>query len=304
MRRLVVFLPLLAVLMAAVFWMLTVPNRVDSETFGPRMPDLINGRTMFYAGGCAECHATAGQEDAEKLGGGLGLKSRVGIFYVPNISSDPNDGIGGWSETAFVTAMVKGTSPDGRHYYPAFPYTSFQRMNFDDLRDLFAYIKTLPAVKGRAPGHELRFPFNIRRGVGLWKLLFLDGRPFEPDPTKSAAWNRGAYLVNGPAHCSECHSSRDAFGGIVASLRFAGGPIPTGEGWAPNITQKGHEIWTEEDFANLLKTGATQNGESVSGPMTAVVKNTAQLSPADRAAMAVYIKSLPPVDGPEPPAVK
>ena len=165
-----------------------------------------------------------GQEDKTRLGGGLGLKSPFGTFYVPNISPDPNDGIGKWSEADFVTAMLKGTSPDGRHYFPAFPYASYQRMNVDDVRDLFAHLKTLPPVKGKVRDHDVPFPFNVRRTLGGWKFLFLDGKPFAPDASKSAEWNRGAYLVNGPGHCAECHSPRNALGGIVASQRFAGGP--------------------------------------------------------------------------------
>ncbi len=206
-----------------------------------RTPDLANGKNMFYAGGCASCHATPNQEDKTKLGGGLGLKSPFGTFYVPNLSPDPNDGIGKWSEADFVTAMLKGTSPDGRHYFPAFPYTSYQRMRTEDVRDLFAYIKTLPAVQGRVRDHDVPFPFNVRRTLGGWKFLFLDGKPFQPDPSKSAQWNRGAYLVNGPGHCAECHSPRNPLGGIVSAQRFAGGPNPEGEGWVPNITQQGAE---------------------------------------------------------------
>ena len=139
---------------------------------------------MFYAGGCTSCHATPGQDDKTRLGGGLGLKSPFGTFYVPNISPDPNDGIGKWSEADFVTAMLKGTSPDGRHYFPAFPYTSYQRMRVEDVRDLFAHIKTLPAVQGKVRDHDVPFPFNVRRSLGGWKFLFLDGKPFQPDASK------------------------------------------------------------------------------------------------------------------------
>jgi mono/diheme cytochrome c family protein len=281
-----------------------MPATVPASALGSRTPNLANGRTMFFAGGCASCHATPGQDDKTKLGGGLGLKSPFGTFYVPNISADRNDGIGNWSEAQFVTAMVKGTSPDGRHYYPAFPYTSYQRMTFDDLRDLFAHLKTLPAVQGRTRDHDLPFPFNIRRTLGGWKLLFLDGEPFKPEPGKDAAWNRGAYLVNGPGHCAECHSPRNLLGGIVSAQRFAGGPDPEGEGWIPNITQRGLSAWTMDELLALLKTGDTRDGDHVGGNMGKVVANTRELSDADRAAMATYIKSLPPVEGPKKPESK
>jgi mono/diheme cytochrome c family protein len=151
------------------------------------------------------------------------------------------------------------------------------------------------------PGHDLPFPFNIRRATGLWKLLFLDSGPFQPDPSKPAEWNRGAYLVNGPGHCAECHSPRNALGGIVASQRFAGGPNPVGEGWIPNITQKSLGDYSEKDIAYLLETGTLPDGDSVGGQMAEVVRTTAQLSPQDRAAIATYIKALPPVEGPKPP---
>ena len=286
----------------AVFWVLTIPSTVPASALSARTADMANGKEMFYAGGCASCHATPGQDDRTRLGGGLGLKSPFGTFYVPNISPDPNDGIGKWSEAEFVTAMQKGTSPDGRHYFPAFPYTSYQRMRLDDVRDLFAFVKTLPAVSGKVRDHDVPFPFNVRRLLGGWKLLFLDGKAFEADGAKPAVLNRGAYLVNGPGHCAECHSPRNPLGGIVAAQRFAGGPNPEGEGWVPNITQFALKDYSEKDIAYLLETGNTPEGDSVGGAMTAVIRNTSQLTEADRAAIATYLKSLPPVEGPKKPA--
>ncbi|MEA2930664.1 MAG: hypothetical protein QOG38_3092 [Hyphomicrobiales bacterium] len=305
MLRKLVALGLVAALTGlAVFWIVTMPAAVPASALSARTADLGNGREMFFAGGCASCHATPGAEDKTRLGGGLGLPSPFGTFYVPNISPDPEDGIGRWSEADFVTAMLKGTSPDGRHYFPAFPYPSYQRMRLDDVRDLFAHLKTLPPVTGRVRDHDVPFPFNIRRTLGGWKLLFLDGKPFQGDPAQSAAWNRGAYLVNGPGHCAECHSPRNALGGIVAAQRFAGGPDPEGKGFVPNITQKALGDYSEKDIAYLLETGNTPDGDSVGGAMAAVIRNTSQLTAEDRAAMALYIKSLPPVEGPKKPEKK
>ena len=304
LRILIVLGAVAAVLAAGVFWLITIPQTVSARSLAPHKPNLGNGRTLFHIGGCASCHATPGQKDSTQLGGGLALKSPFGTFYPPNISSDPNDGIGGWSEAQFVTAMSKGTSPSGEHLYPAFPYTSYQHITDNDQRDLFAYLKTLPAVKGRAPAHELSFPFNVRRLVGVWKLLFLDGLPFQPDSAQSDVWNRGAYLVNGPGHCAECHSPRNFLGGIVGSERFAGAPTPDGKDWAPNITQKGLAKWTVKDIAYLLESGFTPDGDSVGSSMADVVKNTGQLADDDRVAIATYIKSLPPVEGPAPPKKK
>jgi mono/diheme cytochrome c family protein len=304
LRRLAIVLAVLLVLGAGLFWVLTIPATIASDALGPHRPDLANGETMFHAGMCASCHVTPRQDDRTRLGGGLALRSPFGTFYVPNISPHPTDGIGTWSDAQFVTAMVKGTSPGGEHYYPSFPYTSYQRMTLGDLRDLFAYIKTLPPVPGRIRGHDLPFPFNLRRPLGIWKLVYLDGTPFHPDPAQSAAWNRGAYLVQGPGHCAECHSPRDVLGGIIERYRFAGGPNPEGEGWIPNITQYGLKDWTADDIAAMLDSGLTPEGDSVGGSMASVVRNTARLSADDRAAIGLYVRSLPPVPDPPRPSRK
>lgn len=304
LKRILLALALLAVTGLGVFWWLTVPQSIAAGSLPARQPDLANGQAMFNAGGCSSCHAIPNQPDRLKLGGGLAMPSPFGIFHVPNISPDPNDGIGRWSEADFVTAVLKGTSPAGSHYYPAFPYASYQRATVEDVRDLFAYLKTLPAVQGRVRDHEMPFPFNIRRTLGMWKLLFLDGKPFVADAARSAAWNRGAYLVNGFGHCAECHSPRNLLGGIVEAQRFAGGPNPEGEGWVPNITQKRLAEWSAKDIDYFLETGLTPDGDTAGGSMARVIRNTSQLPAADRAAIADYVKSLAPVEGPPRPKKK
>ena len=301
LRKIVLLIIAIAIVGFAAFWLITKPQAVSAAALPAHTANLDNGKTLFNAGGCASCHATPNQADRTKLGGGYALKSPFGTFYAPNISADAKDGIGGWSEAQFVTAMMKGTSPEGEHLFPAFPYPSYQRMKTEDVRDLFAYLKTLPAVAGVARAHDLPFPFNLRILVGGWKFLYLDGRRFTPDPAQSAEWNRGAYLVNGPGHCAECHSPRDALGGIVEAQRFAGGPNPEGEGWVPNITQKRLGDWSVSDISYLLETGQTPDGDSVGSTMTRVVRNLEQVNAADRKAMATYIKTLKPVDGPVPP---
>jgi mono/diheme cytochrome c family protein len=284
-----------------IFWWLTAPPNVPAVTAPAYAPNLANGLTTFNAGGCSSCHAVPGQPDRSRLGGGLAIPSPFGTFYAPNISPDPADGIGRWTEAAFVGAVTRGISPTGAHYFPAFPYTSYQRAKVEDVRDLFAYLKTLPAVSGKVRDHDVPFPFNVRRNIGIWKLLFMDGKPFVSDAARSAQWNRGAYLVNGLGHCAECHSVRNFLGGIIAAQRFAGGPNPEGEGWVPNITQKGLGDWSEKDIAWFLETGEMPDGDSAGGLMVRVIRNASQLSPEDRAAIAEYIKSLPPVDGPPRP---
>src|SRR5919201_1156953 len=250
LRKLVMLAVILAVIGAAAFWFITMPASVPASALASYAPNLENGERMFHAGGCASCHATPNQEDKKRLGGGLG----------------------NWSEADFLTAMWKGTSPDGSHYYPAFPYTSYQRMKMEDVRDLFAYLKTLPPFEGKPRDHELPFYLKIRRLLGAWNFLFLDGQPFKPDPSKSEEWNRGAYLVAGPGHCAECHSPRNVFGAIISGQRFTGGPDPEGgEGWGPNITPAGIGDYSQRDIERILETGDMPNGDSVGGAMTSVV---------------------------------
>lgn len=292
----------LIVIAGAALYLLTIPSVLSESELAPRTADLANGETMFHAGGCASCHVTPGEEDKTRLGGGLALNTAFGTFRAPNISPDPQHGIGSWSEIEFVNAMLRGVGRNGEHLYPSFPYTSYQRMTVDDVRDLFAFIKTLPAVDRPSEPHDLEFPFNVRRAVGLWKLLYMDGRTFQPDPTREAALNRGAYLVEGPGHCAECHSPRDSLGGIIPERRFAGGPDPEGKGWVPNITphEDGLASWSVSDIAYLLESGFTPDYDSVGSSMADVVANTSKLSAEDRAAIAAYLKSLPPRPGARP----
>jgi mono/diheme cytochrome c family protein len=305
MRRAAVLTTLAIVVLAlgAAFHVVTMPSGPAQGELPTREADLANGEVMFHAGGCASCHATPEQEDRRRLGGGLPLKTPFGTFRVPNISSDTQQGIGAWSELAFVNAMLRGVGRDGQHLYPAFPYTTYQRMKVDDVRDLFAFLRTLPAEATPSAPHELTFPFNVRRALGLWKLLYLDGKAFAPDPANSAQLNRGAYLVEALGHCGECHSPRDVFGGIISERRFGGGPDPEGKGWVPNITPHpdGIATWSANDIVYLLETGLTPDSDAVGSTMADVVLNTARLSAEDRAAMAAYLKTLPPRPGKGPP---
>jgi mono/diheme cytochrome c family protein len=302
-RRIFLGLIMAAAIGFGIYWWLSGPVVALADAVSGRAtaPNLANGLVVFNAGGCSSCHAVPDQPDRLRLGGGLAIPSPFGTFYAPNISSDPADGIGRWSETEFVTAVTSGVSPAGQHYFPAFPYTSYAHARPDDIRDLFAYLKTLAPVSGKVRDHDVPFPFSIRRNVGIWKLLFFDRTPFMADSTQSAPWNRGAYLVSSLGHCAECHSPRNFLGGIIAAQRFAGGPNPEGEGWVPNITQKGIGEWSVKDIDYFLKTGQTPDDDSAGGSMARVIKNTSQLPDADRAAMADYLKSLPPVEGPPRP---
>jgi mono/diheme cytochrome c family protein len=277
------------------------PSRLPTGALPPRTANLANGETMFNIGGCAGCHATPGEERL-RLGGGIALRSPFGTFKAPNISPDPDTGIGSWSEANFADAMLEGTGPGGQHLYPSFPYTSYQRMSLDDVRDLYAFLRSVPPVSKPSEAHQLRFPFNLRWGIGAWKLLFLDGKRFVPDPAKDATYNRGAYLIEGPGHCAECHSARNVFGAIKSSSRFAGGPALEGKGWVPNITPHadGLASWSTQDMEYFLETGLTPDGYAVGDSMAEVIANTSKLSADDRRAMAVYLKALPPVAGKKP----
>lgn len=303
-RTLLKLAVVLAIIGGAIFWWLTAPSTLAASALAPRSANLENGKTMFDVGGCASCHATqkkdAKPDDRFQLGGGLAMHTPFGTFKAPNISPDPKVGIGTWSEIEFVNAMVRGVGRRGEHLYPSFPYTSYQRMRLDDVRDLFAFIKTLPAVATLSEPHQLGFPFNVRRGLGLWKLLYLDGKTYQDVPALSAQLNRGAYLVEGPGHCAECHTPRNVIGGMDTSRRFAGGPDPEGKGWVPNITPHADGLakWRERDIAYLLETGQNPDGDGVGGTMASVVTNTGYISAADRNAMAAYLKSLPPIASP------
>lgn len=285
---------------------LTEPSRIAADTLMPRTADLANGATMFNIGGCFSCHGTPKQKDRTQLGGGLALATPFGTFKVPNISSDSTQGIGAWSEPEFVNAVMRGVGRNGEHLYPAFPFTSYQRMRLDDVRDLYAYLKTLPAVATPSEPHQLPFPFNVRRGLGLWKLLYVDGTTFIPDSAKSDMINRGAYLVEGPGHCAECHSPRNLIGGIDSQRRFAGGVAADGKGWVRNITPHTDGIadYSEKDIVYLLETGFKPDYDVVGSSMADVIENTSKLSAGDRAAMAAYIKALPLRPGKAPPRKK
>jgi len=285
---------------AAAGWLLSAPVRLDKTALAQLGPgDASRGKRIFYAGGCTSCHAKPGsQGDARlQLVGGLELKTPFGTFVPPNISQDPKDGIGAWSVEDLANAMLKGVSPSGEHFYPAFPYASYARMKPSDIADLYAFLKTLPAVAGKAPANTLAFPFNIRRGIGLWKRLYLSDQPViafangTPDPVMA-----GRYLVEGPGHCGECHTPRDLAGGTRKGEWLAGAVAAEGSGVVPNITsgKGGIANWSEADIANYLETGFTPNFDSVGGAMVDVQRNMAELTAGDRAAIAAYLKAVPP----------
>lgn len=274
---------------------LTRPAALPSGFASGHVPDAEAGALVFHAGGCASCHTSPGAEAAELpvLAGGLAFPSDFGTFHAPNISPHPTEGIGSWSQDAFARAVTLGVSPQGQHYYPAFPYAAYQHMAPNDVADLFAYIQTLPASDTANVPHDVGFPFNIRRGLGLWKLAFIDDSYVAAD-SADPVLERGRYLAEALAHCGECHTPRNAVGGLDKSRWLAGAPNPSGKGTIPNITPASLE-WSKADLIEYFTSGFTPDYDSAGGEMAEVVENLSHLPQEDRAAIAAYVLALEPV---------
>lgn len=263
--------------------------------------DAKRGAYLAAAGGCVGCH-TEDKQGAVPFAGGRALKTPFGTFYGPNITPDAQAGLGRWSEADFVRAMREGRRPDGAHYYPAFPYTSFTRIVDADLRDLWAYLRSVPASSRASTPHDLRFPFNFRFLLWFWKWLFFKPGPFADDPARSAALNRGAYLTDALGHCGECHTPRNFFGATKSDRYLAGGKLPEG-GTASNLTPTRLKSWADGDLKDFLRTGLTPDGDVAAEAMGEVVRNTtSKLTDQDLGALMAYLRSLPPL--PEEPKPK
>jgi mono/diheme cytochrome c family protein len=282
-----------AVLLLLAFAWLTQPQALTPGDIPSHDEDLANGERLFHAGGCASCHG-------EGLAGGLELATPFGIFRVPNISPDPAAGIGGWRNVDFVNAMRFGVSPERRHYYPAFPYTSYAGMSLADLLDLKAYLDTFAPVRIGVADHDIGFPWNVRRGIGLWKRAYLDAAPVLEVAAGDTVLERGRYLVESVGHCAECHTPRGRFGGLLRSHWLAGGPSLDGEGKVPNITPHADGLadWSQRDIERYLGSGFTPDYDTVGGSMAKVQENLAKLPDDDRAAIASYLKALPALPDP------
>ncbi len=260
------------------------------------------GRYLALAGNCQTCHTRPGGRPYE---GGLSFTTDFGIIYSTNITADPRAGIGSWTLPQFVRAMREGVDAEGQHLYPAFPYTAFTRLSDGDLQALYAYFKTVPASAYRAPANDMRFPFDRRELLGIWKKMFFEPARFTPRADRSAEWNRGAYLVEGLGHCGACHTPRNLLGAEKADQAMSGGwyydHIPGGavRKWsAVNLTQaaSGLKAWSIDDMTSYLKTGHGTRAGSF-GPMNEVIANsTRHLGDADLRAMATYLKALPAVE--------
>jgi mono/diheme cytochrome c family protein len=261
-------------------------------------PDAVaRGAYLANAAGCEACH-TDREHGGQPYAGGRALATPFGTFYSPNITPDPATGIGRWSDAQFLRALHEGVRPDGANYFPVFPYPSFTKITDADAWAIKAYLFSLPAVRQANRSHDVSFPFSWQFLQNGWKLLFFDEGRFQPASERSAAYNRGAYLVTALAHCGECHTPRNWFGATEPDRFLAGNPNGPDGKRVPNITpdsKTGIGNWTEDDIIGVLTDGHTPDFDEVGGAMAEVVKNTARLTEEDRAAIAVYLKSLPAI---------
>lgn len=298
MRKLRILLIPAVLLAAGLFWW-TLPSPLPASATEGLSGDATRGERVFWASGCASCHMAGGAKGEAQLvlSGGQRFPSDFGTFLAPNISQDPQAGIGGWTLADLANALTRGVSRGGQHLYPALPYASYARMELQDVADLHAFLKTLPADPTPSLPHEISFPFNQRIALGGWKMLFLRddwALPGNLTPTE----DRGRYIAEAMAHCGECHTPRNALGGMDTSRWLAGAPDPsdpTGQGRVPNITPA-KLTWSESEIAYYLTTGFTPDFDSAGGHMVHVVENFARLPEEDAKAVAAYLKRVPPVE--------
>ncbi len=290
MKRFLLWLVVLGLVVAGAGLWLTRARAVEPARFAAIEGDSTRGEAIFWAGGCASCHTAAESDDSLALPGGKRFSTPFGTFIAPNISPDATHGIGGWSLPQFASALLNGTSPEGAHYYPAFPWTTYARMTDADVADLWAFMGTLPPQDRADVPHEVGFPYNIRASLGGWKLLFADDDWVMPAETPEL--ERGRYLVEALGHCAECHTPRNALGGPDKTQWMAGAPNPAGEGKIPGLRPNQLD-WSAEDIAYYLEFGFTPDFDSAGGQMAEVVANISKLAPEDRAAIAAYVKALP-----------
>ncbi len=283
---------LLAGLAGAFFLFSTPPVQV--RDWSGITGDAVRGQYVSRLAGCVACH-TLPEGAGPLLTGGAPIITPFGAFGVPNITPDRASGIGSWTRDDFAAALLNGTSPDGSSYYPVFPYASYARMSTQDVADLWAYLQTVPPVQTPARAHDLAWPFSQRVLMRAWKNLFFSSAEFQPNPQRSQAWNRGAYIVSGPGHCGECHSPRGWLGNINEARALQGGEGPGGK-TVPAITAQAllDQGWSRGDLAFALFLSITPDGDSLGGAMGEVIREgTRHLTPEDRSAIEAYLLGLP-----------
>jgi mono/diheme cytochrome c family protein len=260
--------------------------------------DPKRGEYLVLATGGCGCHTDYKKKGAY-LAGGRGIKTPFGVAYGSNITADKATGLGGWSEEDFIRAMTQGVGLHGKELFPVFPYTSFTRIAPSDLRDMWAYLRTVTPVNLPSKDPDFMPPFSFRIGVKAWKLMNFTPGPFQPDPAQSAVWNRGAYMVTALGHCAECHTPRNLAGALKASMAYAGSVDgPEGQ-LAPNITPDeatGLGKWSLRDISYYLETGTNPDGDVAEGLMGELIENGySKLTESDLTAIATYLKALKPI---------
>ncbi len=281
----------LAILVAVLIGALTWSTSYADEG------QVARGGYLVHAAGCVSCH-TDKKAKGPSFAGGRGLKTPFGTFYSPNITPDPATGIGNWSEDDFLRALKAGLRPDGAHYFPVFPYTTYTKMADDDARAIKAYLFSLKPVARPNRRHDVSAPFGWRWTIGVWKALYFEAGPLEPDPSRSATWNRGAYLAT-LAHCGECHTPRN-FAGAMDRTMWMAGTVDGPEGdLAPNITSEGETgigDWSQDELVFFLKNGTKPDHEEAEGAMAETIEDgLSHLGDDDLEAIATYILALPPI---------
>ena len=273
--------------------LLSLALPVQAQEAAPATQTLVQqGQYLARAGDCTSCHTA---QNGQPYAGGFRLDTPFGYLLAPNITPDKQTGIGNWSADDFYRALHDGVNKKGQYLFPAMPYTSYTKVTRADSDALFAYLMSLPPVSNAVEVNHLQFPFNLRLSMLGWNELYFDKGTYQPDPKQTAAWNRGAYLVEGLGHCSECHSPRNLLGGIEQKKAFTGADI---DGWfALNLTSNlktGLGSWSVDDIATYLKTGADKSKSTSLGPMSEVVHNSLSfMTDDDLQAMAEYLKALP-----------
>lgn len=273
---------------------------------------IARGKYLYEAADCYSCHSgpRGRQKDGTSSGklklpsGGLGLDTPFGTFRSPNITPDKQYGIGAWSKDEFKAALRNGRGRKGEYLFPVFPYTSFSKLTDSDMEDMYAYMMTLPAVPLPNQPHEVKPPYGWRPLLFFWRALFFTAGPLKIEPARGEDWNRGNYLVHAVAHCEECHTPRNFLGALESCRSFSGNIGGPDKQNAPNITsdvKTGIGGWSIADIEQVLKTGMTPESDLLGSGMKAVVEGTSKLTDADRHAMAVYIKNIPPIHVDLPP---
>ncbi|MBE1161606.1 cytochrome c [Dyella acidiphila] len=290
----------LAIVLLAVWWWLGHRRPAAAANEDPAVAAMLKdpaviaqGKYLALAGDCVSCHTAQG---GQPYAGGRALPTPFGSIPAPNITPDPDTGLGRWRFDDFWRALHTGVGHDGELLYPAFSYTAFTKVTHDDALAIFAYLQSLPPVRQARQPLGLRFPYNVRSALAAWRTVYFKPGVYRPDSRQSAAWNRGAYLVQGLGHCNECHAARDLWGGVSAPAPLSGGQIPAQDWYAPDLSTQANGAlhgWSAQDIVDLLKTGQSAKGVAL-GPMADIVANSTQhLSDDDLQAIAQYLQSLP-----------